>query len=232
MKFHQLVWYLVLMVIGGKCLPQVENSKPKSEQLPKGMAWEEWHMDHEHQMSKYTPEEFFGLHDKGNKGYFDKHDLLSMYGLTRDEIVGSGDGMGVHDDSEAIDTSIGDRVVKFLIKLLDVDDDTKINKDEYLNFAKKGKGMPDLGLGVGHHSDFESEYDIHHWNEYHKVDDQAIQKVHKEDIEHELLHHEHEIEHEKMLQRGASRNSVLTDDELESRISVKAIPNKYYNGPK
>lgn len=203
----------------------VETEKP-----PAGLSWEEWHMEHEHQLSKYDPETFFDLHDSNHKGYLDRNDILSLYGLNRGEIVGKGDGMGQHDDSEDIDENLADRGVSLIMKLLDVDDDTKIERSEYLAFAKKGKKLPDLGVGVGHHSDFEAEYELHHWNEFHKDEDPNIKNVHKEDIEHELLHHEHEIEHENMVQRGASRSTVITDDELESRIDLSKIPRKFKNG--
>ncbi|QLL32099.1 hypothetical protein HG536_0C02680 [Torulaspora globosa] len=202
----------------------------ESEKPPKGLSWEQWHMEHEHQLSKYDPETFFDLHDSKHKGYLDQNDILSLYGLNRGEVVGKGDGMGQHDDSELVDKDLADRVVALIMKLLDVDDDTRIMRSEYLDFAKRGNRLPDLGVGVGHHSDFETEYELHHWNEFHRDDDPDIKNVHKEDIEHELLHHEHEIEHEEIVQKGASRSTVITDDELESRINVGNIPGKYKNG--
>lgn len=203
----------------------VEVEKP-----PNDVSWEEWHMHHEHQLDRYDPETFFALHDIKKKGYLDTNDILSLYGLDRAEVIGSGDGMGQHDDSEVVDEDLANRVVKFIMKLLDVDDDSKITKEEYLAFAKRGNRFPDLGVGVGHHADFELEYEIHHWNKYHKDSDPDVKNVHKEDIAHELLHHEHEIEHEESVQRGAARATVLTDDELESRIGADSIPRKYKNG--
>ncbi|CCH60935.1 hypothetical protein TBLA_0D04390 [Henningerozyma blattae CBS 6284] len=198
--------------------------------LPEGLTWEEWHMENEHQLKDYTPETFFALHDVKKQGYLDDDDILALYGLSRKEVIGSGDGMGQHDNSEKIDDEIATRAVKFIKKLLDMDDDSHITKKEYLDFASRGGKFPDLGVGVGHHADFELEYEIHHWNKYHKDSDPDVENVHKEDIEHELLHHDHEIEHEEMIQRGAAKGTVITDDELESRINLEAIPNKYRNG--
>ncbi|CAI4046552.1 nucleobindin SSP120 SKDI_12G2840 [Saccharomyces kudriavzevii IFO 1802] len=203
----------------------VENEKP-----PEGLSWEEWHMDHEHQLKDYTPEIFFALHDVKKKGYLDANDILSLYGLNREEVVGTGDGMGQHDESEKVDNSMAERAVDLIMTLFDLDDDMKITKKEYLEFAGKKGRFPDIGVGVGHHSDFELEYEIHHWNKFHKDKDPQVKVVHKEDIEHELLHHEHEIEHEEEVQRGASRSTVITDDELESRIKLENIPEKFKNG--
>ena len=207
-----------------------EHINVEKETPPTGMSWEEWHMSHEHQMDKYTPEQFFALHDIRKKGYMDRSDVLSLYGLDRREVVGTGDGMGQHDESEQVDEEMGQRVVDVIMRLLDVNDDSKILQSEYLEFAKAGHKFPDLGVGVGHHSDFELEYEIHHWNKYHKDADPDVKNVHKEDIEHELLHHEHEIEHEETVQRGSSRGTVITDDELESRIDIKNIPDRFKNG--
>ncbi|CCK73500.1 nucleobindin SSP120 NDAI_0G05170 [Naumovozyma dairenensis CBS 421] len=203
----------------------VEHEKP-----PQGLTWEEWHMQQEHQMSEYSPETFFALHDVKKQGYFDRDDILSLYGLNRDEIIGAGNGMGQHDNSEAVDEDMAKNLVDLILKLVDVNDDNKILKDEYLAFAKRGNKFPDLGVGVGHHSDFELEYEIHHWNKYHKDVDPDVKNVHKEDIEHELLHHEHEIEHEETVQRGAQKATVITDDQLEARIDLKKIPGKFKNG--
>ena len=212
--------------------PAVINPKVNIdvERPPEGMSWTDWHMKHEHQLDTYTPEQFFALHDMKKKGYLDRDDILALYGLNRDEVVGKGDGMGQHDESEMIDASLSERVVNFIMKLIDVNDDSKILRDEYLSFVANGGEFPDLGVGVGHHSDFELEYEIHHWNKYHKDTDPNVRIVHKEDIEHELLHHEHAIEHEEKVQRGAARGTVITDDELESRIDLKNIPDKFKNG--
>ena len=120
---------------------------------------------------------------------------------------------------------------KLVMRLLDIDDDDKIDKKEYLEFvAVPGNELPDLGVGVGHHSDFEHEYEVHHWNEFHKDKDPDVRVVHKEDIEHDLLHHEHEIEHEEQAQRGATKVTVLTDDELEARIKAENIPKMFKVG--
>ncbi|CCE66038.1 hypothetical protein TPHA_0O00690 [Tetrapisispora phaffii CBS 4417] len=222
-----LVFNIVAADVAANKNPEVNV---EVETPPEGLSWEEWHMQHEHQMKEYDPESFFALHDIKKKGYFDDDDILALYGLNRGEVVGKGDGMGEHDSSELIDEENSKRVVTFIKKLLDVDDDSRIAKEEYLAFAKKGHKFPDLGVGVGHHADFELEYELHHWNKFHRDTDPDVKNVHKEDIEHELLHHFHEIEHEEKVQRGASKGTVITDDELESRIDIKNIPKKFKNG--
>ncbi|CAR30525.1 nucleobindin SSP120 [Lachancea thermotolerans CBS 6340] len=228
------LWYilsaLALPAFGVPLKNDGSEINEEVERKPNDLSWEQWHMQREHQMETYEPETFFTLHDIGNKGYFDRQDILTMYGLNRDEVVGSGDGMGKHDNSEQIDQETSDRVFQLVMELLDVDDDSKIEKQEYLDFAKRGGQLPDLGVGVGHHSDFELEYELHHWNKYHMDKDPDVKVVHKEDVAHDLLHHEHKMEHEDQVQQGASRVTVVTDDELEARIKLENIPQKFKNG--
>ncbi|BAP70945.1 protein SSP120 [Kluyveromyces marxianus] len=218
--FSSIIYVLLTSVIAAL-------AHSTAEAPPDGMSWEEWHMREEHEMSKYTPEQFFDMHDMGNKGYFDAKDIINMYGLQKEVVVGKGDGMGQNDESQEIDDGLRERVVKFVMALLDVDDDTRITRKEYLDYAAKGNKFVDLGVGVGHHGDFETEYEMHHWNQYHKDQDPDIKNVHKEDVEHELLHHEHEVEESEQGPAGATKGSVITDDEMESRIEKDRIPKKY-----
>ncbi|AAS50341.1 AAL025Wp [Eremothecium gossypii ATCC 10895] len=219
------------LVFGGllgsvRCMPHGDKIHTEVERPPEGKNWEQWHMEHEHQMAEYTPEKFFNLHDTNGKGYMDERDILSLYGLSRPEVVGTGDGMGQHDDSERIDEETANRIVKLIGELLDTNDDGKVTKAEYLNFAKRGKSFPDLGVGVGHHLDFEKEFNVHHWNTHHQNNEKT---THREDVEHDLLHYYHSLEQDE-LKRGATRGSYVTDDQLESQIMKQKIPSKYLTG--
>lgn len=192
-----------------------------SDNPPKGLTWEQWHMKQEHGLDEYSSGVFFQLHDSKNKGYLDGNDILNIYGLFRDEVVGKGDGLGAHDDSEVIGEDTKKKIIKQVMDLVDPNNDGRISRDEYTAFAEKGGEFPDLNVGVGHHGDFEHEYEVHHWNKYHKDSDPDIKVVHKEDIEHELLHHEHEIEHEQ------PEGQRLSDERFEERINVQKIPSQF-----
>lgn len=194
------------------------------EKVPEGLTWEQWHMKKEHSLDEYDAESFFTLHDIKNKGYFDGNDILNMYGLLRDEVVGKGDGLGDHDDSEVITDETKFNIIKQIMTLIDPNHDNKITKEEYLKYKSGGGVLPDLGVGIGHHGDFEHEYEVHHWNKYHKDQDPEINIVHKEDIEHELLHHEHEIEHE-----FSDQGEKLSDSEFELKINLNNIPQFFKN---
>lgn len=195
------------------------ESKPK----PESLTWQNWHMITEHGMDSYDADVFFKLHDLQNIGFWTRTDILNIYGLLRESVVGDGSGMGEHVHGEEIITKESkDHVVDNILKLMDTDADGRVSIQEYRDFTHNGGIMPDFGYGQGHHLDFESEYEEHHWKEYHMKDDPEVLIKHKEDIEHELLHHEHEIEgtHDKT---GIRK---ITESYL-SKVREANIPPKY-----
>lgn len=191
--------------------------------LPKGLSWAQWHMKEEHQLDDFDAESFFTLHDLQSKGYWNKEDILYVYGLTRESVVGDGSGMGEHDHEEAITQEVKDDVVRKVLKLLDANSNGEVSREEWVLFSQHGGQLPDFGVGPGHHLDFEAEYENHHWNKYHRDQDPDVHVKHKEDIEHEILHHEHEIEetHESNPGvRDVSKN-------FASPIQIGNVPAKY-----
>lgn len=178
--------------------PTYNSQQEYEEKIPVEYndSWQRWHMAHEHGLDDFTPSAFFQLHAVTDPKLITKRDILRMYGLQRDEIVGQGDGMGGHDNSEHISPELKDRVVTRVLHLMDKDKNGVISMEEWLEFSLSGGEFPDFGLGPGHEYDFEEEYEKHHWLKYHAQDDPDVEIMHKEDIEHELLHHFHEIEHD------------------------------------
>lgn len=189
---------------------------------PQGVTWQAWHMKEEHQLDSFDPEAFFKLHDLLAKGYWDKKDILYVYGLSREEVVGDGSGMGEHAHEEQISAEAKDTVTLVMMRLLDTDKNGQISQEEFVKFMEAGE-LPDFGYGPGHHLDFENEYETHHWNQYHRDQDPEVHVKHKEDIEHELLHHAHEIEesHGKLPDvRELAKNFL-------SPVKIANVPQKY-----
>lgn len=195
----------------------------EAKQKPDGVSWQDWHMLEEHQLDLYSPDVFFMLHDLQNKGRWSKTDILSLYGLLRESIVGDGSGMGEHEHSEeVISQDSKDHVVSLILNLMDTNGDGEVSLEEWQEFAKHSQ-LPDFGYGQGHHLDFEGEYEEHHWKKYHSKDDPDVLIKHKEDIEHELLHHEHEIEES----HGKDPNVRKLTQNYLSEIKLENIPAKY-----
>ncbi|KAH3668881.1 hypothetical protein OGAPHI_002636 [Ogataea philodendri] len=159
-------------------------------------SWQRWHMKEEHNLDHADPSSVFLLHDYRNVKRLNDKDILRMYGLMREEIVGKGDGTGSHDNTEIITKEMKNDLVRKVMALIDKNGDGEISFEEWLEYSKNGGEFPDFGFGPGHEYDFEEEYEKHHWLQYHAESDPDVNIQHAEDIEHELLHHLHEIEHE------------------------------------
>lgn len=215
MKFQN--WISICII-----LRAISGHETKS--IPEGLTWQDWHMLEEHHVDDYDATTFFKIHDLNGKGTWDKQDVLNLYGLARDTIVGDGSGMGDHAHGQEVISDVAkSHVFKTVLMLVDSDNNGEISQQEFIDFVALGKTLPDFGYGQGHHLDFESEYEEHHWNKYHKDNDPEVLIKHKEDIEHELLHHEHEIEESHEL----SPNIRDITKNYQSPINLDNLPNKY-----
>lgn len=57
-----------------------------------------------------------------------------------------------------------DEIAKEIFKLIDRNENNLIERHEFIAFSVgEGKSLPDFGLGSGRHLDFETDYEIHHW---------------------------------------------------------------------
>lgn len=204
----------------------VGHGGSSSNEKPEGLSWQKWHMLEEHGVDLFDADSFFKLHDLKSRNEWETEDILSLYGLSRENVVGDGSGMGEHvHETETVSQEAKDHVVNTILSLVDADKDGKISIDEWREYSKSGKELPDFGYGSGHHMDFEMEYEEHHWNKYHAKDDPDVLIKHKEDIEHELLHHDHEIEasHDDQPSIRQVAQKYL------SKVKIENIPPKYRN---
>ncbi len=183
-------------------------------------SWQKWHMKMEHGLDDADPVAVFKLHDTRNANQLCAYDILRMYGLARDEVVGEGNGMGSHDNTEIIGRQLKERVAKKVLELIDTNKDGEISLDEWKAYSSKGGEFPDFGLGSGHEYDFEDEYEKHHWIKYHSQNDPDVNVQHAEDVEHELLHHFHEIEHEQ-IQKSQVINSPILMEHVPQKFLVQ-----------
>lgn len=194
------------------------------KQRPESLSWQNWHMIEEHNLHQYDADSFFKIHDLANKGYWESKDILYIYGLTRESIVGDGSGMGEHShNEEGITQEAKNHVVNVILQLMDSNNDGKVSVEEWRSYVNSGKDLPDFGYGQGHHLDFESEYEEHHWNKYHANQDPDVLIKHKEDIEHELLHHEHAMEET----HGDSPDIRKVTNQFILDIKLQNLPLKY-----
>lgn len=153
-------------------------------------SWQVKHMKSEHGFDNFDALSFFKLHDADRSNTWTGDDILNLYGLQNKNIqVGDGTGMGKMEETKEISDETKNAVVKQVLALIDINKDGVISLDEWRIFTDKGGELPDFGLGPGHHGDYEYEYEVHHWQEYHMKDDPDVKIVHPEDEEHERLYH-------------------------------------------
>lgn len=216
-------WILILLLVG---IAVGHGDHGTNSNKPNHLNWEQWHMIEEHGLDVYDADTIFKLHDLSDNGEWSHRDVLNLYGLLRELIVGDGSGMGEHDHShEQFTQQDKDKVISTVFGMIDSNKDGIISLQEFKDFKQLGNSLPDLGYGQGHHLDFESEYEEHHWLKYHQNEDPDVLIKHKEDIEHELLHHEHEIDlsHDDNLQLRQTFNHHL------SNIRLYNLAPKYLN---
>lgn len=133
----------------------------------------------EHHVQGWDADSFFTLHDYNGDGWWQAAEMMRTYGLF-DE---SNKGMADKRKEEVRDILLG---------LLDKDSDSSVSRQEWVDFIKSGKTLPDLNTGPGHHGDDEYEYEIHHWEKYHDDNTKLEDLTHPEDIEHFKKHDEME----------------------------------------
>ncbi|KAA8915519.1 hypothetical protein TRICI_002324 [Trichomonascus ciferrii] len=167
-------------------VPTIVAKKPGED------SWQVRHMREEHMMDSFDALSFFTLHDSDGSKTWTDNDILNLYGLLKDRVVGDGSGLGKADQNAEITEETKDFVLKTVLGMVDADNDGVITLDEWRVFTDKGGELPDFGLGPGHHGDYEYEYEVHHWLEHHAKDDPDVKNVHPEDIEHEQLFHANE----------------------------------------
>ncbi|KAL4067319.1 hypothetical protein V8B97DRAFT_1977232 [Scleroderma yunnanense] len=142
------------------------------------------HMATEHHIDTFDLESFFQLHDLNRDGLWDRDEIQAIYGVhhvysqkkSRDEIE--------HQKK-------ADHVGATVLEILDKDGDGKVSIEEFT--AAGFGGLPtfdDIGA-EGHHYDVESEFFLHHEEQYHSSPETQKDEsyIHPEDIEH-FSHHD------------------------------------------
>ncbi|KAH7039948.1 uncharacterized protein B0I36DRAFT_309656 [Microdochium trichocladiopsis] len=167
--------------------------------------WMTVHMAEEHHMQSFDPESFFMLHDFDSNGRWEPSEILRTYGL-EDE------------SNRDITQSRRDEIQAHLMGMLDANRDGTVTRDEFVQFIKSGKTLPDMATGPGHHGDDEYEYEIHHWEKYHGDDTTIEDLTHPEDIEHFKKHEEMEAAEERL--EKLNRMAIVEEN----------IPSKFRRG--
>jgi len=141
------------------------------------------HMATEHHIDSFDPQSFFYLHDLNSDGILDADEVQAIYGVHHPIAQKQSPDEAVHQEK-------ADRIVEIVMNIFDKNRDGKISVEE---FVAAGLGaLPSFEtLGAeGHHYDAESEFFLHHEEQFHSTPETQTDEsyVHPEDIEHFAQH--------------------------------------------
>ncbi|KAH7907787.1 hypothetical protein BJ138DRAFT_1159227 [Hygrophoropsis aurantiaca] len=166
------------------------------------------HMATEHHIDSFDLESFFQLHDLDSDGEWNREEIEAIYGVhhiysqrkSKDDIE--------HQNK-------ADQIVDTILKLMDKDKDGAITPEEFN--AVGLKGLPSFeNLGAeGHHYDVESEFFLHHEEQFHSTPETQTDESynHPEDLEHFA---QHEAIERKEAEREAKYQGITVEEAIHA----------------
>ncbi|TBU62154.1 precursor to secretory protein Ssp120 [Dichomitus squalens] len=168
------------------------------------------HMASEHHIDSFDVPSFFQLHDLNRDNRWDKEEIEAVYGVHH-----------VYSQKKSKDDvehqKKAEYIVSTVLKRLDKNGDETITLDELEAVGLDGLPSFDELGAEGHHYDVESEFFLHHEEQFHSTPETQTDEAytHPEDIEH-FAHHEQieqvEAEREAKFQ-GISVEEVIAQHE-------------------
>jgi len=166
------------------------------------------HMSKEHHIDSFDLRSFFQLHDLNRDGFWDRDEIEAIYGVHH---VYSKQKTPDEAEHQKKATHISNSV----LLLLDKNRDDKVSPEEFE--AVGLDGLPNFeGMGAdGHHYDVESEFFLHHEEEFHSTPETQTDESyhHPEDFEHFA---QHESIERKEAEREAKFQGITVEEALAS----------------
>jgi hypothetical protein len=190
-----------------------ENTGPaKGETI---QQYAQRHMSSEHHIDSFDTRSFFQLHDLNRNGFWDKDEIEAIYGVHH-----------VYSQKKSKDEvehqKKAEHIVNAVLKRLDINGDGLVTAEELEQIGLAG--LPNFdGLGAeGHHYDVESEFFLHHEEQFHSTPETQTDEsyTHPEDMEHFA---QHESIERKEAEREAKFQGVTVEDILKAQKEAAAI---------
>ncbi|KAK7063884.1 precursor to secretory protein Ssp120 [Favolaschia claudopus] len=176
-------------------------------------AYAQRHMSSEHHIDSFDMRSFFQLHDLNRDGFWDREEVEAIYGVHH-----------VYSQKKSKDDEEhkrkADHISSTVLNLLDKNRDGRISPEEFEAVGLEGlPNFDDLGA-EGHHYDVESEFFLHHEEEFHSTPETQTDESynHPEDLEH-FAHHE-EIER-KEAAKEAEYQGITVEEALAQHEHVE-----------
>ncbi|KAG5721840.1 hypothetical protein E4T56_gene14413 [Termitomyces sp. T112] len=174
------------------------------------------HMSSEHHIESFDTRSFFILHDLNRDGYWERDEIEAVYGVHHVYATKKSPDEVAHQKK-------ADHIVDTVLRFLDLDRDGRVAPEE---LEKVGlDGLPNFDeLGAeGHHYDVESEFFLHHEEQFHSTPETQTDESynHPEDLEHFAAHER--IEREEA-EREAKFQGISVEEVLRDHQHVDSPP--------
>ncbi|ETW86773.1 hypothetical protein HETIRDRAFT_437555 [Heterobasidion irregulare TC 32-1] len=160
----------------------------------------------EHHIDSFDLASFFQLHDLNRDGVWDTAEIEAIYGVHH-----------VYSQKKSKDDvehqKKADTIVQAILKAMDKDGNEKVTQKEFEAVGLAGLPSFDELGAEGHHYDVESEFFLHHEEQYHSTPETQTDEsyTHPEDLEHFAQHEA--IEH-KEAEREAKFQGITVEEAL------------------
>jgi Ca2+-binding EF-hand superfamily protein len=174
---------------------------------PGGWDYAQRHMATEHHIDSFDVKSFFQLHDLNRDGVWDREEIEAIYGVHH-----------VYSQKKSKDDiehkAKADRVVESILTIIDKNKDGKITLEEFEEVGVKGLPSFEHEGVEGHHYDVESEFFLHHEEEFHSTPETQTDESynHPEDIEHFAQHEAIEL---KEAEKEAKFQGITVEEALK-----------------
>jgi len=181
------------------------------------------HMSSEHHIDSFDVRSFFQLHDLNRNGFWEKDEVEAIYGVHH-----------VYSQKKSKDEvehqKKAEHIVTAVLQRLDLNGDGLITAEELEQVGLAG--LPNFdGLGAeGHHYDVESEFFLHHEEQFHSTPETQTDEsyTHPEDMEHFA---QHESIERKEAEREAVFQGVTVEEVLKAQEEAAAAAAKHERPP-
>ncbi|RXW23037.1 hypothetical protein EST38_g2798 [Candolleomyces aberdarensis] len=205
-----LAWSLLFLVELAVAHGGHEHSGPEAGETIQQYA--QRHMSKEHHIDSFDARSFFQLHDLDRDGLWNKEEIEAIYGVHH-----------VYSQKKSKDDiehqKKADHIVSEVLKILDLNKDGYVSPEELEKVGLDGLPNFDNMGAEGHHYDVESEFFLHHEEEFHSTPETQTDESynHPEDLEH-FAHHE-AIE-QKEAEREAQYQGISVEELNQQRLAA------------
>ncbi|KAL0061505.1 hypothetical protein AAF712_011648 [Marasmius tenuissimus] len=172
------------------------------------------HMAKEHHIDTFDVRSFFQLHDLNRDGFWDREEIEAVYGVHH-----------VYSQKKSKDDiehqKKADEIVNEVLRILDASKDGRVTVEEFEDVGLDGLPNFDHLGAEGHHYDVESEFFLHHEEEFHSTPETQTDESynHPEDIEHFA---QHEAIERKEAEREAKYQGISVEEVIKQHEEAEA----------